>query len=198
MSKLLIATTNQAQYDEFARYLRPHGFTPVPLRELGITTHPVEDAETFEENSLLKANFYWKASGVATLTDDGGLEVAALGNQPGVHSRRIDGRERTDEELVKAILERLQNVPEQERQARLRIVVTLRVDDDRNFQTEASIDGIIRQSSLPLEPGLPYRSILWIPRFKKFLCTLTEKEHELINHRKRAIERLLPYLIQYV
>ena len=198
MGKLLVATTNRAKFNEFVSYLKPHGISVVSLADLSISDNPKEDGETFEENSLLKANFYWQRSGLPTITDDGGLEIDALHGQPGVHSRRIDGIDRTDEDLKCIILERLRGLPDDKRTARLHIVVTLRVSADQNFQTEASVEGTIKESSLESEPGFPYRAILWIPRYTKFYGECIPEEHAEINHRKKAIERLLPYLQQYV
>ncbi len=199
MNKLLVATTNRAKFDEFATYLKPLGVSTVSLEDIGITEQPIEDAETFEENSLIKANFYWQRSeGVPTLTDDGGLEIDALNGQSGVHSRRIDGIDRTDEELKRIILERVHGLPDDRRSARLRIVVTLRVSADRNFQTESSVEGMIRDSTLSASPGFPYRAILWIPRYTKFYGECSAEEYAAINHRKKAIEHLTPYIKQYV
>lgn len=198
MGKLLVATTNNAKFDEFASFLAEHNIEAVSLSDLGITDRAPEDSETFEENSLIKANFYWQRSHIPTLADDGGLEIDALNGQPGVHSRRIDGVDRSDEELKAIILEKLRTVPDERRTARLRIVVTLRVSVDRNFQTETSIKGLIRGSALAVEPGFPYRAILWIPRYTKFYGECTPEEHRAINHRKQAIDNLLPYLQQYV
>lgn len=198
MGKLLVATNNPAKFNEFRTFLEPHGIALVSLKDLHIADAFDEDAETFAENSLLKANFYWQRSHLPTLADDDGLEIDALQGGPGVHSRRIDGQWRSDEEAVRLILEKVKDVPESQRTARMKIVVTLRVAQDRNFQAEATTHGIIRQSTLAWEPGFPYRTILWIPKYEKFLQELTPDEQAAINHRKRAIEQLLPYITQYV
>lgn len=199
MGALLVATTNKAKFNEFASYLKPYGIRVASLADVGIKDAPDEDAETFEENSLIKANFYWQRSGgLPTLAEDGGLEIDALNGQPGVHSRRIDGIERSDEDLRNAIIKRLRGVPEEHRTARLRVVATLRVTQDRNFQSEASIEGTIKESALTSTPGFPYRAILWIPRYNKFYAECTEKECAAISHRRRIVEMLLPYLQQYV
>lgn len=199
MANLLIATNNPGKIREFTDILKPLGYTIVTLKELGITDAPPEDGETFAENSLLKANFYWQKSGnIDTLASDGGLEIEAFGNTPGVHTHRIDGKDRTDEELRRIILEKIISIPPEQRTARITTTLTLRVSKDLNFQAESSIEGVIKKSTLPFEPGYPARSIFWIPILKKFLSEITNEEHRAISHSRKAIEKLLPYLEQYV
>lgn len=198
MSKLLVATTNLGKQKEFEEFLRPHSIETVSLSDLKIEERPIEDGETFAENSLLKANFYWQKSGLPTLTDDGGFEIDALGGAPGVHSHRFGGIELSESEIIQAMLRELKNVPPDRRTARIHGVVTLRVSQDRNFQAEASTEGLVRESDLSPKPGLPYRAILWIPSYNKFYSQLTEKELSQENHRYRALEQILPYIKQYV
>lgn len=199
MPKLLIASHNPGKIRELSELLHPHGITILTPRDCGITDQPAEDGETFAENSLLKANFYWQKSGnIDTLAGDGGLVIDALGGEPGVHTRRIDGKDRTDDELRALIIEKTARIPEAHRTARLTVVLTLRVGPDLNFQTEAAIEGIIKDSQLPHEPGYPIRPIFWIPSVGKFYSELTAAEHHRLSQLRIAFEKLLPYLEQYV
>lgn len=198
MSKLLIATRNPGKFREIKEVLESHLSELVTPDDLGITEEPVEDGETFAENSLLKANFFWQRTGLPVLADDGGLEVDALGGRPGVHSRVIDGRRLNDQELRNWILDQLRHVPESKRTAKLKTVITLRINQDQNFQKEMSLDGLIRQSDVPINPGYPYRSIFFLPALHKFFDQLTPEEHARVNQRKRAIIELLPYIQQYL
>ncbi|MBI5405308.1 MAG: non-canonical purine NTP pyrophosphatase [Candidatus Kerfeldbacteria bacterium] len=197
MGKLLIATTNPAKISEYRELIGDRAEILTP-KDLGITEQPVEDGEMFAENSLLKANFYWQRAKMPTLADDGGLEVDALGGQPGVHSHRIDGVERSDEDLISAVLERVRKVPSNKRTARIHVVLTLRIDAIRNFQAEAALEGLVRASNIKSEPGFPYRQILWIPKRKKFFAELSRQERQAISSRREAFEKLLPYIQQYV
>ncbi|MBI4092727.1 MAG: non-canonical purine NTP pyrophosphatase [Candidatus Kerfeldbacteria bacterium] len=198
MSTLLIATANPAKLSEFKEILEPLVDQLVTLGDLKITEKPIEDGETFAENSLLKANFYWQKTNLPTLADDGGLEVDALGGRPGVHSRVIDGKRLSDQELRDWILQKLRGIPEKRRTAKLKTVVTLRVSNDKNFQKEMSIDGLVRASDLPIDPGYPYRSVFFLPVFNKFFVELTPEEHDRVNHRKKALIELIPYITQYL
>jgi len=198
MSKLLVATRNKDKIIEFKRFLRPYDVVVVSPDELNIEGEPPEDGETFAENSLLKANFYWQRSQLPTLADDTGLEVDALGGRPGVHSKRDGRRILSDSEQRQRVLKELEEVPEDKRTARITTVVTLRVAVDRNFQAQASVEGLVRDSHLPSPTGLPYRPILWLPQLKKYYAEVTDDEHEQINARKKAIEQLEPYLRQFL
>ena len=87
-TKLLIATGNPGKMREYAGLLRDAPFQLVSLADLGINHEVEETGETFEENARLKASEYGSLSGILTLADDSGLEVDALGGEPGVLSAR--------------------------------------------------------------------------------------------------------------
>src|SRR4051794_19206444 len=100
MKKLLIATHNPGKLNEFRMFLEGVPFEIISLSDVGITEDVEEDGTTYEENSQKKALFYAQKSGLPALSDDGGLEIVALNNQPGIHSRRWLGYPATDEELI--------------------------------------------------------------------------------------------------
>ena len=96
-SDLLIATRSAGKMRELRPMFERAGFTVVDLEQWGLPPEPEEDDlerhPTFEENALAKArHFYEVSGGVATVADDSGLEVAALGGKPGVLSKRWSGR----------------------------------------------------------------------------------------------------------
>ena len=91
MQQLLIATHNPGKVREFAALFADLQITLLTLDDLGITTEIAETGETFTANAILKAEGYMALSGLPTLADDSGLEVAALGGAPGVHSARYGG-----------------------------------------------------------------------------------------------------------
>src|SRR5246127_2850652 len=88
MRRLLIATTNPAKLAEYRLLLRDFELELVSLAEVGIRDAPEESGATFEENAVAKARFYFARARIATLADDGGLEIDALGGEPGVRSYR--------------------------------------------------------------------------------------------------------------
>jgi len=125
-SRLLIATGNPGKMREYADLLRDIPFELVSLRDLGITHEVEETGETFGENAWLKASEYAAISGLLTLADDSGLEVDALSGEPGVHSARYGGESCTsDQDRVRLLLKKMQDIPWEERGARFRCVIAI-------------------------------------------------------------------------
>lgn len=83
--RLVLATHNAGKVREIAALLGPFGLEPVAAGDLGLP-EPEETEDNFAGNALLKARAASQASGVVALSDDSGLEVAALGGQPGVYT----------------------------------------------------------------------------------------------------------------
>ena len=191
--KLLIATKNPGKAREMKMFLGD-GFDIVCLADLTDSPDIEENGNTFEENALLKAKFYFDWSGIQSIADDAGLEIDYLNGEPGVKSRRWPGYEATDEELIEMALKKLVGVPQEKRTARLRTVGTY-YDGKNTISRTAAIEGyIVTEYSGNCEKGYPFRSIFWVPKFSakggsasggnKLYQDLTHEEHEQINHRK--------------
>jgi XTP/dITP diphosphohydrolase len=95
---ILLATRSEGKLAELRPLFAAAGFTVVDLRHVGIEEDDDEDDlerwETFEENAMAKARYFYETSGgITTVADDSGLEVAALGGRPGVRSKRWSGRD---------------------------------------------------------------------------------------------------------
>jgi len=199
MKTLLVATTNPAKLAELREFLSDLPITLVSLKDVGITSHVEEIGKTFEENAILKATHYAKDSGLATIADDGGVEIDALNGEPGVNSHRWihKNREDEDEELIQHALIRLKDVPMEKRGAQLHLVIAFATPDGKTFTSEGSIRGVIPFKDAPYRrKGFPYRSLLYLPELKKFYNhdELTEEENRTYNHRRKAIEELKPII----
>ncbi|MBI4034034.1 MAG: non-canonical purine NTP pyrophosphatase [Candidatus Brennerbacteria bacterium] len=187
--KILVATKNPAKAREIKEVFG-NRFECVSLTDFENVPEAQETGKTFEENAALKAEFYFKWSGIPSIADDGGLEIDVLGDEPGVKSRRWPGYEASDEELIRLALDKLKGVPPDKRTARLRVVVAY-YNGVRAISDSQSIEGyIIDGEPPPCEPGYPFRAIFWIPRFNKLFQDLTEEEHQAVNHRHRALENV--------
>ncbi len=202
MKKLLIATTNQAKFEEISRYLAGLGAELVSLSKLGVTEKAPETGTTFEENAVMKARFYLSKTGLPTLADDGGFEIDALDGEPGVMSHRWvhQDREATDEELISHTMDKLKRVPEKKRGAQLRVVIVFATPEGQLHTAEDAIRGMVPlQPAEHRTPGFPYRSLLFLPELGKFYdhVQLTPEEMARYNHRKRTLAKLAPALIQY-
>src|SRR3989344_123565 len=93
------------------------GVKLLSLRDFPGVSKAEETGETFEENAVLKAKYYFGKTGVPTLADDGGCMVDALRGLPGVHSHRWLGEHATDLDIARAIVEKLKGVPREKRTA---------------------------------------------------------------------------------
>lgn len=199
MQKLLIATTNKGKIKELSQFLQDLPVELVSLKDVGITTEVKETGTTYEENSLLKALTYAKLSGLPAIADDGGLEIDALGGEPGVQSRYWAGPEGKDEAIIAKMKQVTKELPEDNRNARFYTVVTLALPTGEVWSIDGAVEGVI--ASEPLEKllqGYPYRSFFYLPQIHKYYheSELTLEEQKIYNHRYKAIEKLKPIIIE--
>lgn len=193
MQKILIATTNPGKFKEIAAYLSDVPAEFVSLRDLAITHEVHEDGTTYEYNSQKKAKEYAALSGLPAISDDGGLEIDALGGEPGVNSRYWAGPEGRDEDIVEKMKQVAKDLPDDNRDARFRVVLSLALPDGRVWSVEDSIEGIIaKEPMMKLLAGFPYRSFFYLPEIQKYHheSDLTEEEQKKYNHRYRAVQKL--------
>ncbi len=198
MNRLLIATTNPAKLAEFRLLLRDYALEPISLAQAGIQDRAEETGATFAENALIKARFYFERAKIATLADDGGLEIDALGGEPGVRSHRWvsgDGED-SDEALVAEVIRRMRGIAPGARTARLRaaaalIYVARRGEHPRERVAEAAIEGVIADRPLPeMRPGFPYRAVLYLPDRRCYLGELGEEREAALSQRRTTVAML--------
>jgi XTP/dITP diphosphohydrolase len=192
---LLIATTNPAKLAEYQLLLGAFDLQLISLREAKIATEAPENGTTFAENARMKARFYFAQAGIATLADDGGLEVDALGGAPGVRSHRWLGIDDPDDRaLAAAIIQRMTGVAAPQRTARLRAAAALIYragETTREVIVEAALDGVIPDRCYPeVRKGFPYRSVLYLPDRGCYLAELSEGDAAQISQRRSLIEKL--------
>ncbi|HVN63374.1 MAG TPA: non-canonical purine NTP pyrophosphatase [Candidatus Binataceae bacterium] len=198
MARLLIATTNPAKLSEYRILLRELGLDLelISLADAGIHEHPEETGATFADNAMLKARCYFQLAKIPTIADDGGLEVDALGGEPGVRSHRWlgPGRDNTDRALAEEVIARMRGVPPERRTARLCAAVALIYGHDgivREQMAEAAMEGVIAERiHSEMRPGFPYRAVLYLPDRKCYVGELGETEEARISQRRTAVMML--------
>jgi XTP/dITP diphosphohydrolase len=196
--RLLIATTNRAKLAEYRLILRDVGIELdlVSLADLQISETPDETGATFAENALIKARFYFQRAQIATLADDGGLEIDALGGEPGVRSHRWlgSGRDDSDRALVDEVIRRMKGVETARRTARIRVAIALIREEGgaiREHTAEGAIEGAIAERAYPeIRAGFPYRAVLVIPGRNCYLGQLGDEEEARISQRRIAVLKL--------
>ncbi|MBQ7858905.1 MAG: RdgB/HAM1 family non-canonical purine NTP pyrophosphatase [Faecalibacterium sp.] len=196
------ATGNAGKLAELRRILEAQGHEVKSQKELGITIEPEENGTTFAENALIKAQAICVASGIATVADDSGLCVDALGGAPGVYSARYCGWHGDDEANNDKLLVELAQVPAQRRGARFVSAVCLMMPDGRHLTCMGECLGSIAFERLPGDYGFGYDPLFvpdecGLPGGGKRLNTegrsysqLTPDEKDAISHRGRAMEHL--------
>lgn len=197
MKKLLIATTNKGKLKELSEFLKDLPVQLVSLEDVGIEDEVEETGKSYEENSKMKALFYAKKSGLPAIADDGGLEIDALGGEPGVKSRRWLGYEATDEELINHMIKIAKTLRDDNRKAFFKVAISLALSDGRSWTVHGEIEGIIaKKPYLKIFKGYPYRSFFYLPEVQKYYheSELTRDEMKKYNHRYKAISGLKPII----
>lgn len=197
MKRILVATTNPAKLAEYRLLLSEFALEVVSLADAGLREAPEETGATFADNARLKARFYFDSAAMPTIADDGGLEVDALGGEPGVRSHRwLGGGENSDAALVAEVIRRMEGVEDARRGARIRAAAALVWREDGEVHervAEAAIEGVIARRAWPhMRPGFPYRAVLYLPERRCYLAELGGEEEARIGQRRKAVAALAP------
>ena len=221
--KLLIATRNPGKMREYRQLLHDSPYELVSLDDRGIAEEVEETGDTFEENARLKARTYGALAGILTLADDSGLEVDALGGEPGVFSSRYGGDPNaTDRDRLELLLRNLERVPWEQRTARFRCVLAVATPPGPSSTHEDSVDARLVKEIPPRPPlekggwgdlvtlvgsvagmiqyepqgdeGFGYDPVFYLPSFGKTMGQLPLKEKNRISHRADAARKAVPVL----
>lgn len=195
---LLVATRSVGKQREFARILEPLGVTLAFPDDVGLAPRSDEDAlelgDTFEANARHKAEYFARRSGLATVADDSGLEVLALGGAPGVRSRRWAGASGTPDQVDAAnnaeLVRRLAGAPPARRGARYRcVLVLLREPGAIPESFEGSCAGRILEQPAGTG-GFGYDPYFFSDELQKSFGEATPEEKDGVSHRGRAVRGL--------
>jgi XTP/dITP diphosphohydrolase len=194
--QLLIATTNPGKLIEYQELLDNLPFTLTDLRGVGIDVDVPETGSTFEANARLKALAYAQMSGMLTLADDSGLEVMALGGDPGVLSARYGGPGLDDNDRTQLVLHKLQGVPFHERMARFVCVIAVAEPDGRCETAYGHVGGVI-DSAPKGTNGFGYDPIFYLLDRGVTMAELPRREKNHISHRAQAAQGIRPILLHW-
>ncbi len=182
--KLVFASNNAHKLQEVRAILPEHEI--LSLEDIACHADIPETAETLEGNSLLKAQYVWEHYHLDCFADDTGLEIEALGNQPGVRTARWAGEPANPANNRKKALAELAG--QTNRKARFRTVVTL----IRNGKVE-QVEGIVRGSIATAEygnGGFGYDPLFIPEGYDKTFAELPAELKNTISHRARALQAL--------
>jgi XTP/dITP diphosphohydrolase len=188
-ARLVVASKNPDKIAEVEEVLESLGIVDEIVR--GLEWPDVEESEpTLAGNALLKAQAVAHATGLPSMADDTGLEVDALGGDPGVNTTRYAGPDATYDDNVSKLLSALERI--EERGARFRTaIVVVDPDTGRTWTAEGSLDGVITRSRRG-EAGFGYDPIFEVGG--RTLAEMTSAEKHEISHRARAIHAMAEVL----
>ena len=189
MRKLVFATNNEHKIRELRQILKGE-FELLSLHDIGCNEEIPETGITLESNASQKSNYIWNKYGIDCFADDTGLEIRALGNEPGVYSARYAGEEKSAEANMNKVLEKLKNV--MDRRARFRCVFSL-IMDSVEHQFEGIVEGFILKEKEGTG-GFGYDPIFRPEGYEHSFASLPPGEKNRISHRGKAVVKLTEYL----
>lgn len=192
MKTVLIASNNAHKAVEIAEALDFPGWEFKTLKQAGIESDPVEDADTFLGNARIKARAAQEASGgMPVLADDSGLEVDALGGAPGVYSARYAGDPTDDAANNAKLLDELSDVSDADRGARFVCQLVYLDEHGEEVDARGTVEGRIGHESLG-ENGFGYDPLFLAEVFgyKRTLAEARPEEKNAVSHRGNALREL--------
>ena len=188
---LLIATSNPGKLREVRAIL-----SGLPVEFSTLADHPglpeaVEDAPTFEGNAERKALHYARLTHLCTLADDSGLEVDALGGEPGIRSARYAGSVRDDAANNARLIKQLVGVSEEDRTARFRCAVALATSTEVLATHSGTIEGIVVDDPRG-DNGFGYDPHFFVPDHGMTTAEMPPEVKNAISHRARALTSIRP------
>ncbi len=193
MSDLLLGTANAGKQREFGRLLAGIPGRLVFPQQLGIDLDVPEPHATYAENAAAKAEAYCRASGLLTLADDSGIEVAALDWGPGVTTARFGGPDVADR--VGLLLDAVGDAPD--RAARMVCVLVLAIPDGEGGEPRLETFSGTMEGHLATERrgsgGFGYDPVFLLPSGQT-TAELPDADKDRISHRGRAVQAAMPRL----
>jgi len=186
MKRIIFATSNEGKMKEIRLIMEDSGYEVVSLKEAGISADIVEDGTTFEENAVIKASAIAKLTGELAMADDSGLEVDYMDKAPGIYSARFLGEDTDYDIKNNYILDKLKDVPLEQRSARFVCAIALAKPDGSAVTKRATIEGYIGYE-IRGENGFGYDPIFMVPEFDKTTAELSIEEKNKISHRAKAL-----------
>lgn len=187
--KLVFATNNAHKLEEI-REMAGGQYEIVSLKEIGCQEEIPEEQDTLEGNALQKARFVKERYGADCFADDTGLEIAALGGEPGVRSARYAGEGHDSEANMRKVLAKMEGVDD--RRARFRTVIALILDGEE-YLFEGEVRGEILREKHGAE-GFGYDPIFRPEGFAESFAEMSLDAKNAISHRGRATRALIRFL----
>ncbi len=194
IEKVIFATGNEGKMREVRMILGDLGIQVISMKEAGVTAEAEENGTTFEENAIIKAKEIMEKTGEIVLADDSGLEVDALGGEPGIYSARYMGHDTSYHIKNNSLIERLEGKTGEERSARFVCAIAACFPDGRVLTTRGTMEGQIGYEEKG-ENGFGYDPVFYLPEYQCYSAELPLEEKNKLSHRGKAL-RLMKEALQ--
>ena len=195
---LVLGTNNAKKRAELVLLLNDSDIDLKSLKDFDTLKEAEETGTTFAENAEIKATYYAQNLKHWVLAEDSGLSVQALGGAPGVYSARFSGESATDQSNNELLLERLQGVPMQKRNAWYTCHIALSDPKGKiHARSEAQCHGRILETPVG-SAGFGYDPLFQIPEYQKTFAELGSSVKSILSHRGKAYRKFLPQLLSVI
>lgn len=192
---LVVATHNRKKAGEMLQILggRLPALKLLTLADYPGAPDPEETGATYAENARIKAESAARFTGEWCIADDAGLEIDALGGEPGLYSKRFAGEDTPFPEKMRIILDRMIGMCSEQRAARFRCCVAVAIPNVEATIFEATCEGRIAE-----EPsgagGFGYDPIFFLPSLRCTMADLTAEQKHAISHRGKVLAQVADWL----
>lgn len=190
--KLVLATHNDGKILEMQYALKDISVDVITLNDFPYIDEIPETGQTLLENAFIKAETVFNETGLPSLADDTGLEIDALGGEPGVYSARYAGENASYLDNCAKVLSKLDGVRPENRTARFRTIMAF-VGKDKKFHCEGNVNGLIIDEMIG-HNGFGYDPIFYYPKLEKTFAELKKDEKNSISHRGKALRNFCEIL----
>ncbi len=188
--RIIAATQNVHKIKEMEAITRKFGMEIISQKEAGLgAVDIVEDGDSFEENSAIKAQTICRMTGKPAIADDSGLAVDVLNGAPGIYSARYAGEDADDSKNNAKLLDALKDVPETERTGKYVSVITLAFPDGRTLVARGECTGKLLFAPSG-EGGFGYDPLFVPDGSDETFAQMSEEEKNKISHRAKALSGL--------
>ena len=193
--RIVFATGNEGKMLEIRQIMSGLLVDIVSMKEAGVFEDIEENGSSFSENAVIKATVIANTLRARNdidsivLADDSGLEIDALGGEPGIYSARYLGKDTPYTEKNKKIIERLIGVPDEKRTARFVCAIAAVLPNGKVLTSQETMEGLIGHD-IAGENGFGYDPIFYLPQYGKTSAQISPKEKNTISHRGKALRAM--------
>ena len=191
--KIVFASGNEGKVKEIREMLEGMGIQLVSLKDYVRVPEIIEDGKSFLENALIKAKIISAFTGETVLADDSGLQVDALGGEPGIYSARYAGQNASDDDNINLLLAKLKSVPQEKRTASFCCALVLYSADGSYDSFESKWKGRIIDERRG-DNGFGYDPVFFVPELKMTAAELPAEIKNKVSHRGQAFAQLIKVL----